>query len=248
MGMLGVITTEKERMATMEPISTYSKAAEFLSELFDMLNDEFFGGVLAKPVISIDSSIETYASFCLRPDAWQSDEHGDQYALNVSSEYLNRGVIELSCSILHEMVHEYNWCYIDPSIGKDVVKDCSRGNMYHNRKFKDEAEKRGLVIDRDPLYGWTITSPGQRLLDWLQTVQLADIQLHRTIPQYAAVGGNGGTVSGGSKGANAKGSTRKRRYKEYYCPCCQVRIRTDATKELKLRCEECDELFELVTP
>ena len=93
-------------MATMEPIiSTYSKAAEFLSELFDMLNDEFFDGVLAKPVISIDSSVETYASFCLRPDAWSSPEHGDQYSLNVSSEYLHLGVTELACSILHECVH-----------------------------------------------------------------------------------------------------------------------------------------------
>ncbi len=247
-GMLGVITTEKERMATMEPICTYSKAAEFLSELFDLLNDEFFGGVLAKPVISIDSSIETYASFCLRPDAWQSTEHGDQYSLNISSEYLNRGLTELCCSLLHEMVHEYNWCYIDPTIGKDVVKDVSRGNTYHNRKFKAEAEKRGLVIDRDPLYGWTITSPGQRLLDWLQTVQLADIQLHRTIPQYAVTGSNGGSASGGSTGGSTKGSERKSRYKEYICPCCKIKVRSNAAQELHLRCEDCEELFELVAP
>ena len=248
MGMLGVITTEKERMATMEPIiCTYSKAAEFLSELFDLLNDEFFSGVLAKPVISIDSSVETYASFCLRPDAWNSPEHGDQYALNVSSEYLNRGLSELCCSLLHEMTHEYNWTYIDPAIGKDVVKDCSRANMYHNRKFKEEAEKRGLVIDRDPLYGWTLTSPGQRLLDWLQTVQLSDIQLHRTIPQYA-VAGSSGTVSGGSKGTSTTGSKRERRYKEYICPCCKATVRSNAAQELHLRCEDCQELFELVAP
>ena len=231
----------------MEPICTYSKAAEFLSELFDMLNDEFFDGVLAKPVISIDSSIDTYASFCLRPDAWQSTEHGDQYALNVSSEYLHLGIQELCCSLIHEMVHEYNWCYINPAIGKDVVKDCSRGNMYHNRKFKEEAERRGLIIDRDQLYGWTITSAGPRLLDWLQTVELADIQLHRTIPQFAVMGG-GGTVSGGSKGKSTAGSERKPRYKEYICPCCKVKVRSNATQILKLRCEDCEELFELVTP
>ncbi len=236
-------------MATMEPIiSTYSKAAEFLSELFDLLNDEFFGGVLAKPVISIDSSVETYASFCLRSDAWNSPEYGDQYALNVSSEYLNRGLSELCCSLLHEMTHEYNWCYVNPLAGKpEIVKDCSRSNMYHNRKFKEEAERRGLVIDRDPMYGWTITSPGQRLLDWLQTVQLSDIQLHRTIPQYTVAGGSG-TVSGGSKGTSATGSKHERRYKEYICPCCKATVRSNATQELHLRCEDCQELFELVAP
>lgn len=233
----------------MDSICTYSAAAEFLSELFDMLNDEFFGGVLAKPVVTIESSIDTYASFCLRPNAWNSPAYGDQYSLNISSEYLHRGLEELCCSLLHEMVHEYNRCYINPEIGKDgVVVDCSRGNTYHNRRFKAEAERRGLVIERDSVYGWTITKPGQHLLDWLASVELSDIQLHRTIPQSAVMGGAGGAVSGNSKGVHTKESERKHRFKEYVCPCCLVRIRSNALQELHLRCEDCDELFELVAP
>ena len=114
-------------------------------------------------------------------------------------------------------------------------------------KFKEEAERRGLIIERDPIYGWTISKPGQRLLDWLQTVQLSDIQLHRTIPQYA-VAGSSGTVSGGSKGTSTAGSKRERRYKEYICPCCKATVRSNATQELHLRCEDCQELFELVAP
>ena len=231
----------------MEVISTYSKAAEFLSDLYDLLNQEFFGGVLAKPVISIDSSIETYASFCLRPDAWNSPEHGDQYALNVSSEYLHLGLQELSCSLLHEMTHQYNWTYIDPSIGKDVVKDCSRGNMYHNRRFKSEAEKRGLLIDRDPVYGWTITSAGPRLLDWLQTIELADIQLHRTIPTLIALTGKqDGSNGDNSKSTGKSGTAKKSRYAKYQCPCCKLIVRCSSQTVAKLRCEECDELLEQI--
>lgn len=230
----------------MEVISTYSKAAEFLSHLYDLLNKEFFDGVLAKPVISIDSSIETYATFCLRPDAWTSPEHGDQYALNVSSEYLHHGLQELCCSLLHEMVHQYNWTYIDPANGKDVVKDCSRGNMYHNRRFKAEAEKRGLIIDRDAVYGWTITTAGPRLLDWLQTVNLADIQLHRTVPTLIAVAGNGGKADGGNKSSGKSGKAKQSRYTKYQCPCCKLVVRCSLNTEVKLRCEECDELLEMI--
>lgn len=230
----------------MQVISTYSKAAEFLSELYDLLNKEFFDGVLAKPVISIDSSVETYATFCLRPDAWTSPEHGDQYALNVSSEYLHHGLQELCCSLLHEMVHQYNWTYIDPANGKDVVKDCSRGNMYHNRRFKNEAEKRGLIIDRDVVYGWTITTAGPRLLDWLQTVNLADIQLHRTVPTLIAVAGNSGKAEGGNKSSGKSGKAKQSRYTKYQCPCCKLVVRCSAHAEVKLRCEECCELLEMM--
>lgn len=144
------------------------------------------------------------------------------------------------------MVHQYNWTYIDPANGKDVVKDCSRGNMYHNRRFKAEAEKRGLIIDRDAVYGWTITTAGPRLLDWLQTVNLADIQLHRTVPTLIAVAGNGGKADSGNKSSGKSGKAKQSRYTKYQCPCCKLVVRCSLNTEVKLRCEECDELLEMM--
>ena len=62
-------------------------------------------------------------------------------------------------TILHEMVHLYN-------IQHDI-QDCSRGGTYHNKKFKAEAEKHMLRIEKDKRYGWTITHPTKELLDYI---------------------------------------------------------------------------------
>ena len=57
--------------------------------------------------------------------------------------------------MLHEMVHLYN-------IQRDI-QDYSRGGTYHNKKFKTEAEKHMLRIEKDGRYGWTITHPTEEL-------------------------------------------------------------------------------------
>ena len=44
------------------------------------------------------------------------------------------------------------------------VQDCSRGGNYHNKRFKEEAERRGLVISHHPTYGWTLTEPSEALI------------------------------------------------------------------------------------
>ena len=43
------------------------------------------------------------------------------------------------------------------------IQDTSRGNTYHNKRFKEEAEKRGLLIDYDPKIGHSITQPAPAL-------------------------------------------------------------------------------------
>jgi len=61
--------------------------------------------------------------------------------------------------MMHEMVHLYNIAH--------NVQDCCRGGAYHNRKFKAEAERRGLVIEHHPACGWTITEPNDALIDYI---------------------------------------------------------------------------------
>ena len=47
------------------------------------------------------------------------------------------------------------------------VQDCSRGNTYHNRRFKEAAEARGLMVEHSDKYGWSHTAPSDLLLDWI---------------------------------------------------------------------------------
>ncbi len=63
---------------------------------------------------------------------------------------INRGIEETCGTLLHEMVHHY--CFLND------IKDTSNNGVYHNRKFKEEAEKRGLIIDKAQTIGWSLTT------------------------------------------------------------------------------------------
>lgn len=64
--------------------------------------------------------------------------------------------------------------------------------MYHNKRFKEEAEKRGLVIEKHPTYGWTITIPSKELCDWLEQTGFSDIKIGRIESAYGLDGSGGG--------------------------------------------------------
>ena len=79
-------------------------------------------------------------------------------------------------TLLHEMVHYYNY--------ERGVQDCSRGNTYHNKHFRDAAEARGLHVERSDKYGWAITEPTEELLDFvakrlIETLGCQHVLLHR---------------------------------------------------------------------
>ena len=73
-----------------------------------------------------------------------------KYEITISAEYLNRPVEEICATLLHEMVHLYN--------GLNKVEDTSNNFVYHNKKFKTESEKRGLIIEHAKTIGWSVTT------------------------------------------------------------------------------------------
>ena len=74
-------------------------------------------------------------------------------------------------TLLHEMCHYFN--------DKQGVKDCSRGNTYHNKNFKATAEACDLVVEHHSTYGWSITSPSDALLEFCVENNLTEIRLCR---------------------------------------------------------------------
>ena len=52
------------------------------------------------------------------------------------------------------------------------IKDTSNRGIYHNKRFKALAEERGLQISRHETYGWTITEPTEKTLDFCIINQL----------------------------------------------------------------------------
>lgn len=134
-----------------------SRTAGYLEKMFRALNRDFFGGELEEPIITIQSTPRAYGHVTVaktwrRKDDWRHE-------LNIGAETLERPIENVAATMLHEMVHLYNLAH--------GVQDCSRGGAYHNRKFKEEAERRGLVIEHDERYGWTKTSPSDELLEYI---------------------------------------------------------------------------------
>ncbi len=195
------------------------KDIEYLEDLFSNINKKLFNSELEKPIITLspDSKKSSYG-WCTSWKAWQevANDTKGYYEINACPEYLNRPFEEICETLVHEMVHLLNI--------KNDVKDTSRSGKYHNKKFKETAEKYGLVVEKDKLYGWSITSLSEDTLDYIKSIKIKEFLLYRD--------------SANKKINNiSKSSSRK-----YICPSCQTIIR--ATKNVRVACADCNMLFE----
>ena len=187
----------------------------FLEEAFDVLNQRFFESALSRPAITIQSTPGAHGHFTPY-DAW--DDGGLKLKeINLVAESLHRPVPNIIATLMHEMIHY--WCH------SKGIKDTSRGNTYHNKRFKEEAEKRGLIITSAPLIGYSVTQPAPELVNlvndmgWDNKLNLYRNPKKKSYPDK-------------TKTAKKKSSTRK-----YICPKCGLSIR--ATKVVRIACMDC---------
>lgn len=150
----------------MKELSSYNRVAGYLNKVFALLNQEFFESTLSRPTITIQSTPIAYGHFSLRDDTWISKK-GATHEINIGAGTLARPIEEVCATLLHEMVHYHNYI-----LG---IQDCSRGGTYHNRRFRDSAQAHGLIVDHHDKYGWIITSPSDRLLQFCLDNDLGDI-------------------------------------------------------------------------
>lgn len=207
----------------MKELTSYNRVAGYLNKVYDLLNEDFFEGALSRPTITIQSSPKAYGHFSLREDTWIS-KNGVSHEINIGAGTLARPIEEVVATLLHEMVHYHNY--------QNGVQDCSRGNTYHNRRFRDAAEERGLIVQHHERYGWSVTSPGDRILEFVLENDLSDILINRnefTGFQITGIGTHSGTHT---PLPPQKSSTRK-----YVCPCCGNSVR--ATKIVNIACMDC---------
>ena len=208
----------------MKQLTSYNRVAGYLNKLFDLLNAEFFESALSRPTITIQSTPRAYGHFSLRDNTWVSAV-GDTHEINIGAGTLARPIEEVAATLLHEMVHYFNY--------ENGVQDCSRGNTYHNKKFKAAAEAHGLNVEHSDKYGWSHTAPGEALLDFILENGLTDILINRN--EY---GGFQVTGTGTHSGTGATGPRRPSSTRKYICPCCGNSVR--ATKSVNIACLDCD--------
>ena len=210
----------------MKQLTEYNRVAGYLNKIFVLLNETYFENALSKPVITIQSTPRAYGHVsCAK--VWTSDEER-RHELNIGAGTLNRNIENVVATMLHEMVHLYNM--------QNGVQDCSRGGAYHNKHFRDEAQKRDLIIEHHPTYGWTLTTPSDALVEFCIKNELSEIRVTRHDGGFAFIppsGGKAGAPTATPPTTTAKpSSTRK-----YVCPCCGASVR--ATRDISIICGAC---------
>lgn len=210
----------------MDEIASYKSAVDYLNLIFDLLNEAFFENTLSKPTITIQSTPRAYGHFTLNDDTWIS-KNGNSHEINIGAGTLARPIKNTCATLMHEMCHYWNYI--------NGIQDCSRGNTYHNRKFKDAAEAHGLIVEHDDKYGWSHTEPNEVLQSFINENALQDILINRNeMPQLQVTG------KGSQNGAPFSGTAPKTSSsRKYICPSCGNSIR--ATKKVNIACMDCNE-------
>lgn len=207
---------------------------EMLECAYDIFNNELFDSILPPVAITIMSSPRTNAHFTL-DKVWRNNDVR-LHEINISAEHLNRGVYNVLASLVHEMVHYY--CLING------LKDTSQNHRYHNKIFKQEAEKRGLAISYAKYIGYSVTEPTQQLMDLIDDYGLKktiDINRDGAVIDIT-VGISGGTGIDGTDGLNGidtnSNKKKKTSTRKYICSGgCGCSFR--ATKDLNVMCLDC---------
>lgn len=193
-----------------------------LNKIFKLLNKQFFEDKLVEPIILIQTKSKKHTlGTCSNRPIWEkkNDEKDKRYEITLSGKYLNRTIEEILSTILHEMVHLY--CSLNN------IKDCSNNAVYHNKKFKEEAEKRGLIITKDKTIGWSLT----KLTD--DTIKLIpSFKIDNTAFDYWR------------NALEFKAEKPKVTLNKYKCPQCETKI--TSSKTLNIICGDCNTKFELV--
>ncbi len=210
----------------MKQTTKMSRAVSQLEHIYNALNTDFFQNELPIPIITVQSKPGTYGH-CTTSKVWQRQD-GGAYELNIAAEVLNYPIEETLDTMLHEMVHLY--------CRENGIKEVSRGGKYHNKKFKAEAERRGLVCVPCGQYGWN-TTPSDNLVEYALSKGWNEIKIGRgSLPPIIRTGASGTAQTGAETtgGGKRPSSTRK-----LQCPKCGCSVR--ATKTVRIMCMDCME-------
>ncbi len=120
-----------------------SQIIKELEGLFKHFNIHLFDNSLPFPIITIQSGRGRVKGWFTTEKWINSTKNETQHEINISSEVLSqktkKGIPQVVITLLHEMVHLYNY--------KDGIRDMSK-NGYHIKKiFGRKSEEKGLEVE-----------------------------------------------------------------------------------------------------
>lgn len=138
-----------------------------LERVTDALNNKYFEGQLPDLLVTIQSYSKNVCTGWFYPEKWIDEEGNKYHEINIVAEFLNRNIPEIITTLQHQLIHVY--CY------ENGITDVSRKNRYHNVRFKEEAEKRGLVCKKDTELGFIFTGRSKDFEDYVLTLDIQEV-------------------------------------------------------------------------
>lgn len=190
-----------------------------LYRVFDLLNKGLFDNKLEKSIILIESTRKNIMGHCTVNRLWANKnikKGKGYYEISISAEHLNRPIEGIVATLLHEMIHLH--CSLND------IKDTSNNHVYHNKRFKIEAENHGLIIEFAPTIGWSVTTLQDSAKVLIKTFKINEklFEHYRNTPRLPKL-------------------TTPIRNK-YKCPCG---VTISSIKELNIICGYCKKPFEV---
>lgn len=144
-----------------------------LNKAFDIANKTWWDGKLPTPMIIVSRKTSKWElGFITVAKVWvekknlpegeeipEEEQPEKRYEINISAEGLNRPIEAILCTLVHECVHLYHL--------ENGIKDTSQ--KIHNKNFKREAERVGLVVERGQGVGFGCTSPSPKFIELVKT-------------------------------------------------------------------------------
>lgn len=194
-----------------------------LHKAFSYLNRDLFEGKLPEPAILIQSrgNKKLCLGWCTVGKVWiNSTTQEERYEINLVAEAVNRGLFPVMTTLIHEMVHLYHL--------ENDIKGVTRGNTYHNKRFKEDCERIGMIVEHDDKIGWSHCTLTPFLMEKINSYG---------INEEAFTFGRKNLDEGEKKKKKKKSSSRK-----YICPECGTSVR--ASKDVLILCGLCSDIEE----
>ncbi len=206
-----------------------------LYRIFDGINEKYFDNSLPKVFITLQQGKKknksTYGTFY--PESWAENQGTEVdeatgmvkvqaseerfHEIGMSAEYFTRPVANWCATLCHEMVYLY--CQVNE------LESTSNKGVYHNKIFKQEAEKRGLIIEKADTIGWSVTTPSTNFIEFINTLKIdEDVFSYFRDTRF--------------------GLTDPTVKKRYICPMCGVQVQ--AKKGKNIVCGDCDKRMDYV--
>ncbi|OIJ12970.1 hypothetical protein BKP35_10445 [Anaerobacillus arseniciselenatis] len=208
--------TKKTPQTNLQPAITE------LHKIYKKANEILFNNELPEDVvITIQSRGKrkgTLGWMYTKP-VWEAGEDKELYEINIASEALKRDYFEIITTLIHEMVHVWN------AVGE--VKDTSRGNSYHNKRFLASAIEAGME--------YTHERPHEKI--GYSAVTLTK----ETQNKIKFWGINKEAFAVSRKDLNAGGQAKKKsNIIKWCCPSCDLIMRS-SKPNVNVKCIDCDE-------